>query len=534
MKKNVLAMLLALALPLGLMAGCGQSGAANPTAPAQGQTDSTADPANSGAETPAAEAKKTERAAANEIVIGVAQDFDSLDPHHMTAAGTKEVLFNVFEGLVKPTPEGDIIPAVASEVAKSEDGLTYEFTLRQGVTFHNGDPVTMADVLYSVERRRSGEDAEALLPALGVIAAAEGEGDVLRLTLSEPSNEFLAAMMTVYILPEGYAEQETAPVGTGPYKFVSRTPQESLVLERFDGYWGTKANIDKVTFRIIENVEGLVLGLQSGALDLVMHMTSTQTAQLSQADFHVEEGSMNLVQALYLNNAAAPFDNVLARRALCYAIDKQGVIDLAFDGYGIPLGTSMFPSFGKYYDESLTDYYPHDPEQAKALLAEAGYPNGFEMTITVPSNYQPHVDTAEVLKMQLEQVGVDVTILPVEWGVWLSDVYGARQFQSTITGLTSDNMTARKLLERFGTETSNNFTNYSDPDYDATLAKALAAADDAEQTELYRALERNLTENAANVYLQDMADLVAVRNGLEGLSFYPLYVLDVSPLRWAD
>jgi peptide/nickel transport system substrate-binding protein len=284
---------------------------------------------------------------------------------------------------------------------------------------------------------------------------------------------------------------------------------------------------------VIEKVDRLVRGLQSGALDLVDHMTATQTRQLPEADFHIEEGSMNLVQALYLNNSVAPFDDVRVRQALCYAVDKQGIIDLAFDGYGIPLGTSMFPSFAKYYDESLTDYYPHDPAKAKELLAEAGYPNGFDMTITVPSNYQPHVDTAQVIIEQLKDVGINATLDPVEWATWLSDVYGKSEFQTTITGLTSDNMTARKLLERFNTKAGNNFTRYDNAEYDALFAKAIACTDDAEQVAVYREMERNLTENAANVYIQDMADLVAVRSGLEGLTFYPLYVLDVSTLYWA-
>jgi peptide/nickel transport system substrate-binding protein len=154
------------------------------------------------------------------------------------------------------------------------------------------------------------------------------------------------------------------------------------------------------------------------------------------------------------------------------------------------------------------------------------------MTITVPSNYTPHVNTATVLVELLREIGVNATVQPVDWSTWLEEVYGNRKFQSTITGLTSDNMTARKLLERFGSQVGNNFTNYSDADYDAILAQALSATDDAEQTELYRELERNLTRNAANVYLQDMADLVAVRNGLKGLTFYPIYVLDVSLLYW--
>ena len=540
MKRKFLMAFLALTMVTAMLVGCGskeggtQAGssaasASEETAEAESKAEEAVSEAVSEAAAPAAE---TERAKANELTVGIAQDFDSLDPDYMTAAGTKEVLFNVFEGLVKPTSDGEIVPAVASDVQKSEDGLTYTFTLRDGVTFHNGDPVEMEDVLYSIERRKNGEDTAAQLEALSVIADMQSNDKTLTITLSEPSNEFLAFLMNAYIIPADYDQQETAPVGTGPYKFVSRSVQDNLVLERFADYWGEGGSIDKVTFKILEKAEALVTGLQSGALDVVAHMSSDQTAQLEEDEFTIEQGSMNLVQALYLNNAEKPFDDVRVRQALCYAVDKQAVIDLAFDGFGIPLGTSMFPSFAKYYDDSLTDYYTQDIEKAKELLTEAGYPDGFEMTITVPSNYTPHVNTATVLVELLKEIGVQATVEPVDWNTWLDEVYGQRKFQSTITGLTSDNMTARKLLERFGSEVGNNFTNYSNEEYDEILAKALTATDDEEQIALYKQLEKNLTENAANVYLQDMADLVAVRTGLEGLTFYPLYVLDISKLHW--
>ncbi|MBO5565037.1 MAG: ABC transporter substrate-binding protein [Lachnospiraceae bacterium] len=518
-KRIFLAWTLSVMLGAFLLSGCANTAAGN-----AGSADTAAEAA----------AEKTERAKANEAVVGIAQDFDSLDPHHMTAAGTKEILFNIYEGLMKPNAAGEIVPAVASECEKSEDGKTYTFTLRDGVTFHNGEAVTAEDVVYSINRRRDGKDTAAQLEALSVIDEVQGEGNTVTITLKEASNEFLAHVMNAYIIPADYAELETKPVGTGPFKFVSRAVQDEMVLERFDEYWGEAPGLSKVTFKILENAEGLILGLQSGALDLVAHLSSDQIVQLEEGDFEIEEGSMNLVQALYLNNAVKPFDDVRVRQALSYAIDKQAVIDLAFDGYGIPLGTSMFPSFEKYYDASLTDYYPHDVEKAKELLAEAGYPDGFSMSITVPSNYTPHVNTATVLVEQLKEAGITATVEPVDWGTWLEEVYGNRQFESTITGLTSDNMTARKLLERFGSEVGNNFTNYNNADYDAILAEALQETDDAKQTELYKALEKNLTENAANVYLQDMADLVAVRKGLSGLTFYPIYVLDVSALHWAE
>ena len=506
MKKRALALIALVCLACAVLSGCGDS-----------STD----------ETPEA------RAAANAIAVGIAQDLDdSLDPHKTVKAGTREVMFNVFEGLMKPTPDGDLIPAVAESYTVSDDHKTYTFTLREGVQFHNGEPVTAEDVVYSIQRCTAATETGIVpVEAFSAITDIQAVDErTVTITLSEPSNEFISYMTTA-ILPADYDQQDTAPIGTGPFKFVSRTAQDSIVLEKFDGYWGTPASLDKVTFKIIENADSLLMSLQSGAIDLCAHLTSTQVSQLGE-DFTVAEGTMNLVQALYLNNAEEPFDDVRVRQALCYAVDKQQIIDLAFDGYGSPIGSSMYPAFGKYFDESLTDYYTYDPDKAKALLAEAGYPNGFDMTITVPSNYQPHMDTATVLVEQLKAVGINATILPVEWESWVADTYTGRQFQSTVVGVDASNMTARALLERFTSTYGSNFINYNNADYDQLFAQAIATYDDAAQTELYKQMERNLTENAANVYIQDLADLVAVRKGLEGVTFYPIYVLDLAGIRY--
>ena len=506
MKKKFLALVLLMTLLGTVLSGCGDGSAA--------------------------ETQKS-RADTNELVVGIAQDLDdSLDPHKTVKAGTREVMFNVFEGLMKPTPDGDLTPAIAEKYEVSEDRRTYTFHLREGVQFHNGETVTAEDVVYSIQRCAAATETGIVqVEAFSVIEDLKAVDErTVSITISEPSNEFISYMTTA-VLPAGYDKQDTDPVGTGPFKFVSRTAQDSVVLEKFNEYWGTPAQLDKVTLKIMENADSLMMSLQSGAIDLCAHLTSTQVAQLEK-DFNVAEGTMNLVQAMYLNNAVAPFDDVRVRQALCYAVDKQEIIDLAFDGYGSPIGSSMYPAFGKYFDDSLTNYYTRDVEKAKALLAEAGYPNGFEMTITVPSNYKPHMDTAEVLVQQLAEIGVKATIQPIEWESWVSDVYAGRKFQSTVVGVDASTMTARALLERFTSDYGKNFINYNNAEYDALFQQTLTAYDDAGQTAIYKQMLANLTENAANVYIQDLADLVAVRKGVEGVTFYPIYVLDLANLHY--
>ena len=517
MKKRLTAFLLAALMCTGLCA-CGSKA----ESPSQSAT------------APPASSTESANKAANAVTVGIAQDLDnSLDPHKAVAAGTKEVMFNVFEGLVKPTSNGDLIPAVASNYTVSEDHLTYTFTLREGVKFHNGDAVTAEDVVYSLKRVAAPTETGVVqVEALSLMAdVAAVDERTVAITLTEPSNEFIS-YLTVAILPADYTEQDTKPVGTGPFTFASRSAQENIILAKFEEYWGQKAYLDQVTFRIIENAEGLLMGLQSGAIDICSHLTTTQVSQLSDSEFSIAQGNMNLVQAMYLNNAVAPFDNVLVRQALCHAIDRQMILDLAFDGYGTLIGSSMYPAFGKYFDDTLTNHYAYDVDAAKALLAQAGYPGGFDMTITVPSNYQPHMDTAEVVVEQLKAIGVNAVIQPVEWETWVSEAYVGRNFQATLVGVDASTMTARALLERFTSTYSKNFINYNNAEYDALFAQAQACYDDAEQTALYKAMERNLTENAANVYIQDLADLVAVRKGLTGLEFYPIYVLDLSTVRY--
>ncbi len=464
------------------------------------------------------------------ITVGIPQDLeDSLDPHKAVAAGTKEVLFNLFEGLVKPASDGSFIPAVASSYTISEDGMIYTFVLREGVKFHDGSTVTAEDVKFSIDKCADAGSGAPLVAAYSNIAkTVVADAGTVEIWLKEPNTEFLASMTTA-IIPAANASPATDPVGTGPYRYVSRSPQENLVVERFEDYWGEKANIQKVIFKICPNADTLLMDLEGGSIDMFARLPAAQAVELSDR-FAVLEGSMNLVQALYLNHAVAPFDDVRVRQALCYAIEPGEIMEMVSDGKGTEIGSSMFPSFQKYYMDELKDVYEQDEEKAKALLAEAGYPDGFSFTITVPSNYPQHVDTAQVLVEQFKAVGIEANIELIEWESWLSDVYAGRQFETTVIGIDAANLTARALLERFTSASSSNFISYNNVGYDQAFANAVASTDDLEKTAYYKECERILAENAANVYIQDLPEFVALNKRFGGYEFYPLYVQDIAKL----
>lgn len=470
----------------------------------------------------------------SKITIGIPQDLeDSLDPHVAVAAGTKEILFNIFEGLVKPDSDGNLIPAVAESYSISEDGLTYSFVLRNGVKFHDGSTVTAEDVEYCIKRNAGDRDSTVLIPAFSNIAECIADKNTITIKLTEPDPDFLQ-YMTMAIIPKSNENPDTNPIGTGPYKYVSRSPQENIILKRFDEYWGEKAYIEDVTLKICANADTIVMELLGGSVDVFARITTAQALQLKNSDFNILEGTMNLVQAMYLNNAVAPFDDENVRMALCYAVDPQAIIDLSFDGKGTEIGSSMFPAFGKYYIDETKDYYSRDVEKAKKLLAEAGYADGLSFDIKVPSNYQPHIDTAQIIVEQLKEVGVTANIKLIEWDTWLSDVYSGRDFQATVVGVDASTMTARALLERFTSTSSKNFINFNDQEYDKLLGEALKTVDDAKQTDLYKQCEWILTKNAANVYIQDLAELVAVNKKYTGYEFYPIYVMDIAKIKPAE
>ncbi|MDR0399911.1 MAG: ABC transporter substrate-binding protein [Treponema sp.] len=449
---------------------------------------------------------------------------DPLDPSN-TADG-RSILFNVFEGLVRVEPDGELKPAAASAYTVERGGLIYRFTLREGLKFHNGEPVTVGDVKYTLDQA-----AAARYQGFTQIEGVETpDRATVVVTLKTPDVEFLP-YLTIGIVPAANPDRERNPVGTGPFMIESYTTQQNLVLARNPHYWKPGfPKLDKVTIVFLADSEALLLSLRGGNIDAA-EITGSLVDQLPEGDFDIFSGYSNAVQLLALNNDVKPLDDLRVRRALNYAVDPRALIDAAFFGRGEVSGSPLIPGLSRYYNSALANPYPHDPERARALLREAGYGEGFPLEITVPSNYTMHVDTAQVIVNQLAAVGVKGTIKLVDWAAWLSNVYRGRNYQATVISLDAANSSPRMFLSRYLSSGGSNFVNFKNAEYDRVYQASLEEGDETKRIALYREAQKIISDNAAGVYIQDIYFFRAFPKGrYTNVLNYPLYVTDFASI----
>ena len=516
-KKQLLSGVMALLLSASLCA-CGGSKTAEGTSEAAGESSEaeTSNTLSEGTPVPG-----------GSVVYGMTQDLASLDPHVDTDAGTRDVVFNLYEGLVKPTSDGGFIPAVASDYIISDDAKTYTFTLRDGITFHDGTPVTIEDVKYSIDRYAEIQGESSAFSSL--VDSVEVQDDkTLVVNLKESYSEFLP-MMTIAIIPQSNEDPAGNPIGTGPFKYVSYTPGQNLELEKYDGYWQEGVpSLDSVEFKFIADVDTAFVELQAGTIDILKYLTSAQAETLGD-DYNIVQGSMNLVHAMYLNSAYEPLSKTEVRQALCYAVDRDAINNFIFGGKSHIIGSHMSPAMSKYYEPEAETVYSYDPEKAKELLADAGYADGFDLEITVPSSYSQHVDSAQIIADELSQVGINVTLNQVEWSTWLQDVYKGGNFQATVIGF-DGTLAPSDWLKKYVTDDAKNFMHYSNTEYDDVFNTAYTTVDDDVKVENYKKAQMILAEDAAAVYIEDPANLVAVSKKFGGYTFYPTAAEDMSLL----
>lgn len=454
---------------------------------------------------------------------------DSLDPAKAVASETGRILTNIFEGLLGADPEGKLEARLATRWDVSADALTYTFWLRENVTFHDGSPFSSTDVKYTLERLRNPETAFNGIANFAAVTDIDiVDPHTIQIHLSEPYAPFLAFLASpgVSIVPNGAdLSLHDHPVGTGPYQFTEWVHEHRVSLKRFSNYWDPDATLlDHVVFRILPDAAVRLSALLSGDVDV----TEIDAAQAKRISLHpqtkVVSGSLNMVQLLAFNQDRMPWNNPKLRQAVAHAIDREWLIDAIIWGYATPLYSALTDVNGYY--EHRANPFPYDLERARQLLLEAGFEDGLTTTITVPSNYSFHVDTAQALREQLRAINIELNIELIDWAGWLDTVWAGRNYNSTIIGFTGK-LDPHHELQRYSGDYARNFINFRNDPYDAVIHEAIRTSDEAARKKLYAEAQRILAEETAAIFIMAPEITFGVRQDIEGWRVYPHYIDDL-------
>jgi ABC-type dipeptide/oligopeptide/nickel transport system permease component/ABC-type transport system substrate-binding protein len=454
--------------------------------------------------------------AAQRMIIGTQLEPPVLDPTANPAAAISEVLYgNVYEGLVQFAADGSVLPMLARSWDVSPDGLTYIFHLKGGVRFHDGSSFDAAAAQFSLQRIAASGSTNPQRSRLRVIRAVEAVDPLtLKVSLGRRSAGMLQGLAfgaAVMVSPQSAANNGVRPIGTGPFRFLRWRRGDSITLERNPGYQGPPAALDQVTFKFIADPTAAFAALMAGDIDAFSNYPAPESFAQFAADrrFKVFNGTTEMETVLGINERTAPLNDVLVRRAISYALDRRAIIDGAMFGYGTPIGSHFPPRNPAYID--LTGVYPHDVAKAKALLAQAGYPKGFALTLKLPPpSYARR--SGEIVAAQLAQAGIRVRIENLEWAQWLDQVYARHDFDLSIVG-------HAEPLDYDIYARDDYYFGYSDAEYKALIAALDASSEAAERTELLHRIQRKLAADAVNGFLFQYPKLDVWNAHLHGIDF---------------
>jgi peptide/nickel transport system substrate-binding protein len=466
-----------------------------------------------------------------EIRIGVTLEPPALDPTAGAAAAIDEVVYqNVFEGLTRIDQTGAVQPGLAASWTISEDGLTYTFALHDGVTFHDGSSFDAEDVKFSLERINAADSANAQKALYASIAGVTVVDPLtVEVKLSQPDGLFLFNLGrgdAVIVAPESAANNAVEPIGTGPFAFTQWDRGSRLMLQQYGPYWGDKPALTKATYVFIADSATKTNALLAGDIDGANNVAADTIALFEgNPQFQVVVGSTEGETILATNNKKPPFDNLKVRQAIAHAIDRQAVIDGTTDGYGVPIGSHFAPHHPYYKD--LTGTYPYDPEAAKALLAEAGFADGFSATLKLPPPPYARI-SGQIIASQLAAVGIRVELINVEWAQWIEDVFTNKDYDLSIIS----------HVEPFDIGIYANpdyYFGYDNAEFRTLIDTLNATTDDSERKALAIEAQEIIARDAVNGYLFELPQIGVWNSKIEGFwQNAPIEGVVLRDIKWTE
>ncbi len=452
-----------------------------------------------------------------------------LDPTAGAAAPINEVVYgNLFEGLVSLAENGEPRPRLALSWEIAADGLSYSFELRPGVKFHDGTPFDAAVAKFSLDRARAADSINPQRATLAAIERVEVLAPLrLRLLLKRPAGSLLQALgggALVMVAGPSATGNVTQPVGTGPFRFAAWRRGESVELERNADYWGKPAHLARVRFQFISDPSAAYAALMAGDVDVFPNFPAPENLAQFKADprFVLNIGSSEGEALLAINNQRAPLNLLPVRRAIAHALDRKSIIDGAMFGFGIPIGSHFPPGHTAYVD--LTANSAFDLNQARALLAEAGFAEGFELKLKLPPT--PYARrSGEIIAAQLAHIGIRVQVQNLEWAQWIDQVFTRHDFDLSVIVHSEP-----QDYDIYGRD--DYYFGYRSPHYKALLAQLDARSDSAGRRELLQALQRQLSEDAVNGFLFQYPRLMVSKANLQDLGVNGVGSLELGAARY--
>jgi peptide/nickel transport system substrate-binding protein len=480
------------------------------------------------------------------MVIGLLAEPVTMDPPQITDLNSTRVIKRLFEGLTaQELGTYKIIPGLAQSWDISKDGLTYTFQLRPNVKFHDGTPLTAEAVKFCFDRQLNDQGpfyATGTYPYvkgfLGNVAGVEVVNpSTVQIRLKSPLTPFLQylAHHSLYIyspdaLKKWGKDIVKHPVGTGPFKLETWEPGVRVVLARNDQYWGGAPKVRQAIYVPIIEAQARLSAIKTGEIDLTMDVPPDSLADLRKdPDVVVAETNSSAVWYVALNTRHPALKDKRVRQALNYAVQKEAIIRDILKGTAIVATTPLSPVYGPYHEDK-TVRYPYDPEKAKALLKEAGFASGFDVTFFVPesgSGMQSPVEMGTVIQANLAAVGVRAKIQTMEWGAYLKKYLDgpdmAEMSWNPSIGDPDHMMYMLLSSDRFPPAFNAGF--YQNPRVDELLRKGRTTIDEKERIPLYREAQRLVVEDAPWIFVDHGKQVIVYRKRVQGFKLHPNFDL---------
>ena len=470
-------------------------------------------------------------AQSTEVRIGVALEPPALDPTAGAAEAIDIVVYqNVFEGLTRVDATGAVQPGLADSWTISDDGLTYSFKLHDGVTFHDGSTFDAEDVKFTFDRILAEDSVNAHKEFYEPITSVTVVDPLtVEMKLNRQIGRFLFDLGrgdAVIVAPESADNNANEPIGTGPFAFLQWDKGSRVILEAYQPYWGEPAHLTRATYVFISDTATLTNALLAGDIDGTNNFGQEALGVFEgNPQFTILAGTTEGETILGTNNRKPPFDNLKVRQAMAHALDRQAIIEGATYGYGTPIGSAFAPHNPYYID--LTGTYPHDVAKAKALLAEAGYPDGFSATLKLPPLAYASL-SGQIIASQFAEVGIKLELINLDFAQWLEDVYTNKDFDLTIIS----------HVEPFDIGNYANpdyYFGYDNPEFQALIETLNGTTDEAKRKELAIEAQTTLADDAVNGYLFQLPQTGVWNAKLSGMwKDSPIEGLVLRDIRWVE